>query len=218
MALDDFGTKPLIVRSSSILEDRSGASFTGKYKSLFLANQGNKNERLEALLDAIAEVFASTIGPDPIQYRLERGLIDFHEEMGILIQEVVGKQIGPYYFPAFAGVAFSNNDFRWSSRIRREDGMLRLVPGLGTRAVDRLGDDYPVLIAPGQPGLRVNQRIEDILRYSPQKIDVLNLETNSFETIELRKLLKEFGDEYPAIDKLISVSYTHLTLPTTPYV
>jgi pyruvate,water dikinase len=214
MALDDFGTKPLIVRSSSILEDRSGASFTGKYKSLFLANQGNKNERLEALLDAIAEVFASTIGPDPIQYRLERGLIDFHEEMGILIQEVVGKQIGPYYFPAFAGVAFSNNDFRWSSRIRREDGMLRLVPGLGTRAVDRLGDDYPVLIAPGQPGLRVNQRIEDILRYSPQKIDVLNLETNSFETIELRKLLKEFGDEYPAIDKLISiVDHDHLRRP-----
>lgn len=214
MALDDFDTRPLIVRSSSILEDRSGASFTGKYKSLFLANQGTKNERLEALLDAIAEVFASTIGPDPIQYRAERGLIDFHEEMGIMIQEVVGKQIGPYYFPAFAGVAFSNNDFRWSARIRREDGLLRLVPGLGTRAVDRLGDDYPVLIAPGQPGLRVNQRLEDRLRYCPQKIDVLNLETNSFETVELNALLKKYGEEYPIISKLVSLlNYDHLQRP-----
>ena len=146
------------------------------------------------MLDAIAEVFASTIGPDPIQYRSERGLIDFHEEMGVMIQEVVGRQIGPYFFPAFAGVAFSNNDFRWSPRIRREDGLLRLVPGLGTRAVDRLGDDYPVLIAPGQPGLRANQRMEDILRYCPQKIDVLNLQTNSFETIEITKLLQSFNN------------------------
>ena len=65
--------------------------------------------------------------------------------------EVVGTRFGKYYAPAFAGVAFSRNDFRWSPRVQREDGLLRLVPGLGTRAVDRLGDDYPVLISPGQP-------------------------------------------------------------------
>ena len=63
MALDDFGTKPLVVRSSSLLEDRLGSAFSGKYKSLFIANQGTKQERLDALLDAIAEVYASTIGP-----------------------------------------------------------------------------------------------------------------------------------------------------------
>jgi hypothetical protein len=153
MALDDFGETPLIVRSSSLLEDRVGAAFSGKYKSLFLANMGGKKERLEALMDAIAEVYASTFGPDPIEYRAERGLIDFGEEMGIIIQEVVGQKIGHYYLPAFAGVAFSKNEFRWSPRIRREDGLLRMVPGLGTRAVDRLSDDYPVLLAPGQPGL-----------------------------------------------------------------
>jgi hypothetical protein len=36
-ALDDFGDRPIIVRSSSLLEDRVGAAFSGKYKSLFLA-------------------------------------------------------------------------------------------------------------------------------------------------------------------------------------
>ncbi|MEJ2543297.1 MAG: PEP/pyruvate-binding domain-containing protein [Calditrichaceae bacterium] len=214
MALDDFGTKPLVVRSSSLLEDRLGSAFSGKYKSLFIGNQGSKQERLDALLDAIAEVYASTIGPDPIGYRAERGLLDFHEEMGIMIQEVVGQQVGDYFLPAFAGVAFSNNEFRWSPRIKREDGLIRLVPGLGTRAVDRLSDDYPVLIAPGQPGLRTNVSVEEIGRYSPNKADVLNLKTNRFETIDIIELFKSQGENYPTIEQLVSiVEHNHLKKP-----
>ncbi len=204
-ALDDFGDVPLIVRSSSLLEDRLGTAFAGKYKSLFLGNQGDKKQRLEALLDAVAEVYASIFSPDPIQYRAERGLLDFYEEMGIMIQEVVGTQVGKYFFPAFAGVAFSRNEFRWSPRIRREDGLLRIVPGLGTRAVDRVSDDYPVLVAPSQPNLRVNVSTDEIIRYSPKKIDLINLETNCFETREIREVLKEVGHEFPAMTRILSV-------------
>jgi len=214
MALDDFGEIPLIVRSSSLLEDRLGSAFSGKYKSLFLVNQGSKNERLAALLDAIAEVYASTLGPDPMQYRSERGLTDFHEEMGIMIQAVVGQTVGDYFFPAYAGVAVSNNEFRWTPRIKREDGLIRLVPGLGTRAVDRLSDDYPILIAPGQPALRATVSLEEQLRYSPHKIDVLNLHTNRFETITIKELLTKFGNQYPAIEKIISIyADKHLRKP-----
>lgn len=205
VALDDFKDASLIVRSSSLLEDRMGAAFSGKYKSLFLANRGTKQERLEALMDAIAEVYASTFGPDPIEYRAERGLLDFGEEMGIMIQEVVGKKVGDYFLPAFAGVAFSRNEFRWSPRIKRKDGLVRLVPGLGTRAVDRTADDYPILIAPGQPGLRVNVSVDEMVRYSPKKVDVINLKTHRFETIEISKLVKEFGDELPAVEDMFSI-------------
>ncbi len=205
VALDDFGDKPLIVRSSSLLEDRMGAAFSGKYKSVFIANQGSKQKRLEALLDAIAEVYASTFGPDPIEYRAERGLIDFGEEMGIMIQEVVGTKVGDYFMPAFAGVAFSHNEFRWSPRIKREDGLVRMVPGLGTRAVDRLSDDYPVMFAPGQPGLRVNVSVDDVLRYSPRYIDVINLKRNMFETVEVTDLLKRFGYEFPNAKQIVSI-------------
>lgn len=204
MALDDLGDTPLVVRSSSLLEDQIGAAFSGKYKSLFLANQGTKQENLDALMDAIAEVYASIFSPDPIEYRAERGLLDFHEEMGIMIQEVIGQKVGHYYLPAFAGVAFSNNEFRWSPRIKREDGLIRMVAGLGTRAVDRLSDDYPILVAPGQPNLRVNISLEDIVRYSPKKIDVINLKTNEFETIEIDKLVKEYGYEYPSFKSIFS--------------
>jgi predicted nucleotidyltransferase len=212
--LDDLEGRPIIVRSSSLLEDRLGAAFSGKYKSLFLANTGSKRDRLAAVTDAIAEVYASVFGPDPIEYRLHRGMLDLHEEMGILIQEVVGTRVGPYWMPAFSGVGFSNNEFRWSARIRREDGLLRMVPGLGTRAVDRLADDYPVLIAPGQPGLRVNQTPDEARRYSPKKADLINLETGVFETVDLHALLERHGHEMPFVRQMISLAeHDHLRRP-----
>ena len=203
--LEDFGDKPIIVRSSSLLEDRVGSAFSGKYKSLFLANQGTKQERLEALEDAIAEVYASVFGPDPIEYRTERGLLDFHEEMGIMIQEVVGTQTGPYYMPTFAGVAFSRNEFRWSPRIKSEDGLIRMVPGLGTRAVDRVSEDYPTLISPGKPTLRTNISPEEVLRYSTKKIDVIDLNTNSFCTIDFDALIKSNGSQINGVENLVSI-------------
>ena len=104
LALDDLGDVPLIVRSSSLLEDRPGSAFSGKYKSLFLGNRGTKEERLAALMDAIAEVYASIFGPDPTEYRAERGLLDVHEEMGIMIQEVVGQAVGKYFLPRALGL------------------------------------------------------------------------------------------------------------------
>ena len=205
LALDDLGDVPLIVRSSSLLEDRAGSAFSGKYKSLFLGNRGTREERLAALMDAVAEVYASIFGPDPTEYRAERGLLDVHEEMGIMIQEVVGQTIGKYFLPACSGVAFSNNDFRWSARIKREDGLIRLVPGLGTRAVDRVADDYPVLIAPGQPNLRANVTTDEVIKYSPKRIDLINLETNAFETVDVSEVLRSEGPNYPQIRDLVSL-------------
>lgn len=205
VALDDLGDGPLIVRSSSLLEDSEGTAFSGKYRSLFLANTGPKEERLEALTDAVAEVYASIFGPDPIQYRAERGLLDFMEEMGIIIQRVVGRRVGKYFFPAFAGVAFSTNEFRWSPRIKREDGILRIVAGIGTRAVDRIGDDFPVLVSPGNPGLRVNVTPEQIVHYAQRCIDVLNLETGRFESPSIDKIFKEVGPDFPYLEKVVSI-------------
>ncbi len=205
MALDDLGDVPLVVRSSSLLEDSTGAAFAGKYRSLFVANRGSKEERLDALADAVLEVYASVFGPDPIEYRRERGLLDFNEEMGILIQEVVGHRLGDYYFPAFAGVAFSQNDFRWSPRIRRDDGIIRLVTGLGTRAVDRVGDDFPVLVSPGKPGLRPNVTVDETIRHAQKSLDVINLKTRRFETVSFQELFDRFGSDYPTLSYIISL-------------
>ncbi len=201
----DFKGKPLIVRSSSLLEDNFGYAFSGKYKSLFVPNIGNEDEQLHALMNAITEVYASTFSPDPIEYRRERGLLDFNEEMGILIQEVVGTQVGPYFMPSYAGVAFSRNEFRWSPRITREDGMIRMVPGLGTRAVDRVGNDYPILISPKRPNLLVNTLVEERVKYSPRFMDVINIETGMIETVDAVQMFKKYFDEIPKITDIVSI-------------
>ena len=201
----DLEGKPIIVRSSSLLEDSFGAAFSGKYKSLFVANTGTEEERLYSLIDAITEVYASIFGPDPIEYRRERGLLDFSEEMGILIQEVVGKKVGHYFTPVYGGVAFSKNEFQWSPRIQREDGMIRLVPGLGTRAVDRVGNDYPILVSPKKPKLQVNALVNERIQYSPRYMDVINLKTGAIETVDAIDFLKENADEFPNLNQIISI-------------
>ncbi len=202
--LDQIGNHPLIVRSSSLLEDRLGTAFCGKYASVFVANQGSLEHRLRALLGAIAEVYSSIMAPDPILYRREHNLIDYVEEMAVLIQKVVGIQVGDYFLPAFAGVAFSRNEYRWSPRIRREDGLLRLVMGLGTRAVDRSGSDYPRMVALGHPTLRPESTVTDILRCAQHTLDVIDVKKNRLQSITVRELLAQ-GLELPMLDKIMSI-------------
>ncbi len=202
--LETIDGDPLIVRSSSLLEDRMSSAFSGKYDSIFVPNQGPLELRLRALLGAIGEVYASTLGPDPILYRRKHNLIDYVEEMAILIQRVCGHRFGKYFMPIFAGVVFSRNEYRWSPRIKREDGFARMVMGLGTRAVDRVGGDYPRMVALGAPTLRPENSPNEIRAHSQRTIDVINLENNTFDSITLPELLKS-ASSIPMLDKLVSI-------------
>ncbi len=197
--LELMGKTPIIVRSSSLLEDNFGFSFAGKYDSFFCPNQGTPEENLAYLLNAIRRIYASTLNPDAILYRQKHGLIDYDERMGILLQEVRGIKYGRYYFPTLAGVGFSQNAYRWNEKIRREDGFLRLVWGMGTRAVDRVSSDYPRLIALSHPQLRPETRAQTIRQYSQHFIDVIDLEDNSFKTIPADEILSK---RYPEVGRL----------------
>jgi hypothetical protein len=211
--LYQIGEVPLVVRSSSLLEDRIGHAFSGKYKSLFIPNRGPLELRLASLEDAIAEVYASIFHPDPIEYRRERGLIDFQEQMGVLIQEVVGRELGGMLCPVFAGVAFSRCEMRWSPRIRHTDGMARLVLGLGTRAVDRTVSDYPVLVALEQPSLRAVQQPDEVYRYSQHDVDVVDLRENQFESMPLADFMERVGRKLPNMTKIFSLYRERQILP-----
>ncbi len=201
--LASLGDRPLIVRSSSLLEDNFGFAFAGKYSSYFCPNQGTAEENLRDLLNAVRLVYASTLNPDAILYRRKHGLIDYDERMAILIQEAVGHRHGRYYFPTLAGVAFSQNPFRWNSQIRREDGFLRLVWGFGTRAVDRVGNDYPRLIALSHPTLRPETTARDIRQHSQWSIDVIDLEDNTFKTVSVLDVL---SSSYPFLQTIASIN------------
>lgn len=202
--LESVGRHPLIVRSSSLLEDRFGAAFSGMYASVFLGNQGPRPGRLKALLAAVAEVFASTLAPNPLSYRRRHNLIDYNEDMAILIQKVVGRAHGRYFFPDCAGVGFSRNEYRWSPRLRSEDGLARLVYGLGTRAVDRTGDDYSRLVALGAPMLRPEVTPERQTRYAQRMVDVIDLVDDRFTTVPLSRVLEE-GIDAPGLEEAASV-------------
>ena len=188
--LVSVGNVPLIVRSSSLLEDNFGTSFAGKYESVFLPNQGTLQENLRALTQAISRVYASTLNPNALLYRRSKGLQDYDERMAILIQTVVGEPLGDYYLPHGAGVAFSRNMYRWSQQIKADDGFLRLVWGLGTRAVDRVGNDYPRLVALSHPLLRPSTSAKNIRRYSQQYVDVIDLKANCMRTLPIQDVLQ----------------------------
>jgi hypothetical protein len=202
--LSKVGHRPLIVRSSSLLEDSFHTSFAGKYDSFFCPNQGTPEENLQALLFAISQVYASVFSPDALFYRQQMGLLDYDERMAILLQEVQGERHGDCFFPTLAGVAFSYNPFRWTTKIRREDGFLRLVWGLGTRAVDRVATDYPRMVALSHPHLRPEAGAAEINRYSQHYVDVINLSTNEFETQPVSELLTM---DFPAARLLVSVNH-----------
>ncbi|MDA0698715.1 MAG: PEP/pyruvate-binding domain-containing protein [Chloroflexi bacterium] len=198
--LDEIGRTPLVVRSSSLLEDSAGTAFAGKYDSFFCPNQAGTEENLERLTWSISQVYASVYSPDALIYRQRMGLVDYDERMAILLQVVEGERHGDYFYPPLAGVAFGRNPFRWTQRIRREDGLARLVFGLGTRAVERT-DDYTRLVALSHPLLRPEADAGAIRHYSQHQVDLLNLATNALETHPLAAVLR--GD-LPWVRQLVS--------------
>lgn len=208
--LERLGEGPIIVRSSSLLEDNFGTSFAGKYESVFLVNQGPLEKRLRDLVRAIAAVYASALALDPLLYRRERNLLDYDERLAILLQRVEGERFKHYFFPQAAGVAFSRNLFRWSPKIRLEDGFVRMVWGLGTRAVERVGEDYPRLIALSHPTLRPEATAREIRHYSQRFVDVLDLEADTLRTLPIHEVVDR---TYPVLRYVFSLDEGGYLMP-----
>ncbi|MDD5398668.1 MAG: PEP/pyruvate-binding domain-containing protein [Dehalococcoidia bacterium] len=200
--LDYFGQAPIIVRSSSLLEDSFGNAFAGKYRSEFCANQGTPDERMESFLRAVKLVYASALNPDALTYRHNQGLGENDEQMAILVQRVSGMPYKNFFFPTLAGVAFSKNLYAWTNRIDPQRGMLRLVFGLGTRAVNRLSGDYTRMIAISHPDLRPEIGAK-IAKYSQHNIDLLDIKLNELITLPIAEILDD-GD-YPNLNLIASI-------------
>lgn len=102
--LRHYDEEPLIIRSSSIMEDGFGHAFSGKYESVFCSNQGIFEERLEEMLAAVRRVYASVFTKEALEYRKRHELLEKKEKMGILIQRAAGRRIGDFYFPIAGGM------------------------------------------------------------------------------------------------------------------
>ncbi|HRX46017.1 MAG TPA: PEP/pyruvate-binding domain-containing protein [Spirochaetota bacterium] len=192
--IEYFGQSPFIVRSSSLLEDTYGHAFAGKYESVFCVNQGSPQERFIQLADAVRHVYASTMNVDALAYRAQRGLDRLDEQMALLVMRVSGTYRGRYFFPDIGGVGLSYNTYVWQKEMDPEAGMVRMVFGLGTRAVDRVEGDYPRIVALDSPSRRSHAGMEDLKRFSQHNADVLNIDRNIIETVPIANLLKDVPD------------------------
>jgi hypothetical protein len=210
--LDYFGESPYIVRSSSILEDARGNAFSGKYESVFVANRGSREKRMLALLDAVRRVYASVLDEEALLYRKRRGLLESEERMALLIMRVSGAPHGHYYYPQAAGVGLSFNPFVWHKDIDPQAGIVRLVFGLGTRAVDRSDDDYTRLVALNALTRRPEADLDDVCEHSQRRMDCLDLQESKFVSLPFQEALA-LKPEFP-LDLYLSHTpegFAHIT-------
>ena len=175
MILDYYGQDPYIVRSSSILEDGFGNAFAGKYESVFCLNQGSIEERLHEFEDSARIVYASTMSKSALEYRKMRGLEKRDEQMALLVQRVSGSRYGHFVMPAAAGVGYSTSPYKMTENVDTKKGMLRLVMGLGTAAVDRTEGSYPRIVNLDKPTYSLYSSSKEKHEFSQKKVEYLDL-------------------------------------------
>ena len=179
--IDYYGQVPIIVRSSSFLEDGFGNAFAGKYESAFCPNVGDAETRLARFEDAVRYVYASSLDRSALEYRVRNGLDVREEQMSLLVQRVSGSHLqGGYYMPTAAGVGYSHSAYCWMKDMDPDAGMLRLVMGLGTKAVDRTGKDYPRIVSLDKPTATTVKTIAEKHRFSQRYANLIDLNEPAF--------------------------------------
>ncbi len=134
-ALFEVVDRPLAIRSSSLLEDSHYQPFAGIYSTYMIPFVEDSAERLRMLVESIKGVYASVFYQASKAYMSATSNVIDQEKMAVIIQEVVGENHGPYYFPSFSGVGRSLNYYPIGEE-RTEDGVAEIAIGLGKYIVD----------------------------------------------------------------------------------
>jgi len=136
---------PIAIRSSSKLEDSYYQPFAGIYNTYMIPIVPVKALAVRMLENAIKCVYASVFFRSSKAYALATSNLIDEEKMGIIIQEVCGRQYGDRFYPAISGVARSINFYPISPE-KAQDGIATIAFGLGK------------LIAEGGTGLRFSPK------------------------------------------------------------
>jgi hypothetical protein len=199
---------PLAVRSSSLLEDAQHHAYAGLYQTYMLPNDDPALEkRLDHLLQAVKLVYASTYFHGPRAYARRVGHRTEEEKMAVIIQQLVGKPQGRFFYPSLSGVAQSRNYYP-QARMKPEDGIVAMALGLGKMVV---AGERTLRFSPKFPKyLPQRSTVDEILTYAQHHFYALQLQ--AFMPLGLddgatlkRREISEARDELSV--KLLSSTY-----------
>ena len=166
---------PLAVRSSSLLEDAQYQAYAGLYSTIMVPNNHPDPEiRLDELISAIKQVWASTFYQAPKAFSRRVSQRTDEEKMGVLVQQVVGEDYGGFFYPAISGVAQSYNYYPFG-RMKPEDGVATIALGFGKIVVD------------GGQTLRFSPRHPNILPQCPTVELALRTAQTEFYSLPLER-------------------------------
>ncbi|MEN8258649.1 MAG: PEP/pyruvate-binding domain-containing protein [Thermodesulfobacteriota bacterium] len=167
---------PLTIRSSSILEDGHARPYAGLYKTYMLANNHpDFRVRFKMFQDAVKLVWASTWFAGPQAF--SRSVRTSHEvdSMAVIVQELVGRQYGHYFYPAISGVAQSHNYYP-VSYMKGDEGIVHLALGLGKTVVE---GEKSLRFSPKYPKVMPQfSSVDDILKNCQRHFYSLDLNNN----------------------------------------
>lgn len=173
-------SRPLAIRSSGMLEDSILQPFAGVFETYIIPNNHpDRSVRLKRLEEAIKLVYASVFAPTARSYVKALNLKIEDERMAVVIQEVVGRQFGKYYYPHISGLAQSYNYYPFG-HINPEDGFANIAIGLGKHVVDggrsyRFCPKYPTLI---------NYSLDDLIKNSQVDFWAVDLDNQDYDLLQ----------------------------------
>jgi len=164
---------PLSVRSSSLLEDAHFKPYAGIYSTFFLANNHPSFAlRCQQLEDAVKLVYASTWFEGPRSYS-RGGEHGREDSMAVIIQQIIGKNHGGYYYPHISGVAQSHN-FYPMMKMKADEGICHIALGIGKTVVE---GGKTLRFSPAHPRRLVQfSTVDDILDNCQRQFYALNME------------------------------------------
>ncbi|KPK84276.1 MAG: phosphoenolpyruvate synthase [Bacteroides sp. SM23_62_1] len=188
---------PVAVRSSSKLEDSHYQPFAGIYSTYMIPPvKNNWKKMVNMLADAIKSVFASVYFRSSKAYMEATSNVIDEEKMGIILQEVCGRQYENRFYPALSGVARSINFYPIEPE-KSSDGIANVAFGLGKYIMDggrglRFSPKYPkkilqlsspemVLKDTQKTFLALDMRPESFVPSTDDGVNLLNLPVKEAE-------------------------------------
>ena len=213
-----YWTKPLAIRSSSLLEDSAYQPFAGIFSTLMIPNNNDKETNLNQLCTAIKLVYASVFLKVAKSYVETISQTVEESKMAVIIQEVVGKEHNDRFYPDFSGTASSFNYYPFGDYMRSEDGIAHLALGLGRLIVEgfesfRFCPKYPKSNFYSTPDhlLDNSQRIFFAIKLHQKKLDILVddpfVTKFDFDAAIEDETLNNIADTYDFNSETLSIGY-----------